>query len=212
MVPSGAMNRGRAPAWLVLVVALAALPFGPAAPARADGAPRIASDAFWVGARFGPDGALLAGYDLDVYLTDDRAISLGPGATISVLGKDAPFGQRQDFLLVVDVLRFKVQLNEAGEEWRPYFFVGGGFDYVSLPAAHEPAEVTPEGGMAVTGDHTVPDLREFQGIFSMGFGVDLFTGGAWALTAMLNNHFRIGGTDRVPVLWLDFAIGVRFGI
>jgi len=208
------MQRGPAllsPA-LVMVVAVAASLCLPADRARADGAPTVASDAFWVGVRFGPDSALLAGYDLDVYLTDDRALSLGPGATISVLGKDAPFAERQDFLLVVDVLRFKVQLNESGDEWRPYFFLGGGFDYVSLRAATEVAEVTPDGGMPVTGAHTAPELREFQGIFSMGFGADLFTGGAWALSAMLNNHIRLSGTSRVPVMWLDFAIGIRFGI
>src|SRR3990172_12997653 len=99
MVTSRAMDRGRALSRLVLVAALAASICVGVAPARADGPPRIASDAFWVGVRFGPDGALSAGYDLDVYLTDDRAVSLGPGATVSVLGKDAPFGQRQDFLL-----------------------------------------------------------------------------------------------------------------
>lgn len=207
------MDRGRALAGLVAVAAFAALLDIRGAPARADGMPRIASDAFWVGARFGPDGALCAGYDLDVYLTDDRALSLGPGATISVLGKDAPFGQRQDFLLVVDVLRFKVQLNEAGEEWRPYFFLGGGFDYVSLRAATETVEVTPEGStMPVTGVRALPKLHEFQGIFSMGLGADLFTGGAWALSMMINDHFRLSGTSRVPVMWLDFTIGVRFGI
>lgn len=209
------MRRGRAISGLVVVVALAASLSLGAGRARADGGrPTVASDAFWVGVRFGPDAALLAGYDLDVYVTDDRALSIGPGATISVLGKNAAFGQAQDFQLVVDVVRFKVQLNEAGEDWRPYFFFGGGFDYVALRAATETVEVTPEGvmPMPVAGAHVLPELREFQGIFSMGFGADLFTGGAWALTAMLNNHFRLSGTTRVPVVWLDFAIGLRFGI
>jgi len=193
---------------LTLALALTAAP----APAHADHGPRIASEAFWVGLRVGPDSALLMGYDLDVYLSDDRAISLGPGATFSVLGKDAPFGQAQDFMLTVDVLRFKVGVNEPNDDWRPYFFMGAGFDYVSLQAATETLDLSPPGDPPSPIMHTLPALHEFEGAMTLGFGGDLFLGGAWAITTMVDGHLRLSGSSRVPLAWLDVALGIRFGI
>lgn len=95
--------------------------------------PRIASDGFYVGWRVEPGAALTLAYDLDIYLTRDRVLALGPAVAFSFLGTSgAEFGRRQDYLLTVDVMRLKVALRENGE-FRPFLTVGGGFNYVHLP-------------------------------------------------------------------------------
>ena len=70
--------------------------------------------------------------------------SLGPAAVVSFLGEDgAELGRRQDFLIAVDALRFKLALNDGRRALRPFLFVGGGFYYASLPLQQSaPMQVT----------------------------------------------------------------------
>src|SRR5690606_37007095 len=152
--------------WAPIAASLAALLlFSGHAHARE---PRIASDAFYVGARIDPGVALLAGWDLDVYLSRDRAWSLGPGVMLSVLGTGERAGMEQDFMLSADVLRLKIQVSEPGGSWRPYLMLGGGFSYAQLPAQTED-------------EVTFDELEKFTPMLTVGFGGDLFAGGSWGL-------------------------------
>lgn len=177
--------------------------------------PAVATDAFYIGTRVSPGAALLAGWDLDVYLSHDRALSLGPGVSVSVLGSEAPHGTKQDILVSVDVLRLKLQANTAGEEWRPYFMIGGGFSWVSLPAQSEEGVTVATGDGpddTTTGTRRFPQLDQFLGIVSFGAGADLFVGGPWALTVAGITHVRVGDIERMPDLWVDLVLGIRFGL
>ncbi len=182
--------------WAPIAACLAALLFSGDAHARE---PRIASDAFYVGARIDPGVALLAGWDLDVYLSRDRSWSLGPGLMLSVLGTGERAGMEQDLMISADILRLKVQVNEAGGEWRPYLMVGGGFSYVQLPEQTED-------------EVTFAELEKFTPMLTVGFGGDLFAGGSWGLAMLLATHFHLSGEERLPLAWAEVALGIRFGI
>jgi hypothetical protein len=177
--------------------------------AEADRRPRLASDAFYVGMRVDPGIGLLAAWDLDIYLQRDRAVSLGPGISVAVLGtEDDTGGRNQDFLLCADILRFKVGVNEPGGEWHPYFMLGIGFLYARLPAQVEP--IGEAMGMPVTRNHV--ELEEFAGMLTFGAGADLFSDGPWGLALIWQNRYRLSGNSRIPDVWSELAIGIRFGI
>src|ERR1035437_5146746 len=89
--------------------------------ALADRRPTMATDAFYVGVRLDPGAALVFAWDLDVYLLRNRAISVGPGVSLSLLGSPATGGRTQDLLVAADVVRLKVGVNSPGHDWRPFF-------------------------------------------------------------------------------------------
>jgi hypothetical protein len=182
--------------------------------ARADRRPTLATDGFYVGMRVDPGVALLAGWDLDVYLMRDRIISIGPGVTLGVLGSPAAPGRQQDLQLAVDVARFKVGLNAPGGEWRPFAMLGAGFSYTRLAEQRVAGvSVTPAGGgAAVSGEQVFPTLEEFAPIISFGAGADLFMNGPLGVTVLFASHFHPTGSPRVPDVWVDLALGIRFGL
>jgi hypothetical protein len=187
------------------------------APATADARdrPTVATDGFYIGTRLAPGAALLAGWDLDVYLMRDRAVSVGPGVSVAVLGPHAPGGGRQDILLTVDVARLKLELNSAGEEWRPWVVVGGGFCWVRFPAQSDDGVTVatgPDPGDTATGARSYPKAEEFLGVFTFGAGADLFVGGPMALSLAALTHVRASALERLPELWVDLAVGIRFGL
>lgn len=204
-------RRALGPALCLLALALG---LGPAV-AEARDRPSVATDAFYVGTRLAPGAALLAGWDLDVYLSRDRAVSIGPGVSVAVLGPDSPAGTAQDILVAVDVARFKLQVNSAGDEWRPYFMVGGGFAWVCQPGDTEGSVTITIGegpDDTATGARRYPARERFLGIVSFGAGADLFVGGPWALSAAVVTHVRAGDIARLPELWADLMLGIRFGL
>lgn len=197
---------------LALVLVLLALSPGQA---FARERPTVATDAFVIGTRLVPRAALLAGWDLDVYLTHDRALSLGPAVSVAVLGPSASGGAEQKLLVAVDVARLKIGVNEAGGEWRPYFMLGGGFSYVHLTEQADPdvtVRLALDGGTDATGERRYEEVKKFLGILSFGAGADLFVGGPWALTLAMTTHVRLGGLDRMPELWEELTAGIRFGL
>lgn len=196
------------------MVALAAALLGPNR-ARADDHPTIASDGLFVGARLEPGGAFLLAYDLDIYLTGDRVLSLGPAASFAFLGEDgSDLGRRQDWLLTVDFLRFKVALTEGGSPLRPYLFFGGGMTYASLPA-QESAErmvlVLPDETPA-TARIRYEAIEDFGGQLSAGGGADLYFIDNLAFSVALVAHLRLGDQDRIPLFWAEVMAGLRFGL
>lgn len=167
--------------------------------ARAEDEPTSISDGLYVGARVDPGVALLAGWDLDVYLRDDRAWSLGPGVFVAVLGVGERHGMDQELLVAVDALRFEMQMSEAGGVWRPFVVVGGGASYARLRAQGEPPA-------------RLPAAEKITALATIGGGADLFTGGPWALSTLVQARIHLWGSDRLPVVWLEIATGVRFGL
>lgn len=184
-----------------------------AAPAQADEYPTVASDGLFVGARLEPGGALLLGYDLDVYLTGDRILSLGPTATFSFLGEDgADQGRRQDWLLTIDFLRLKVGLAGSGRV-RPYLALGGGMTYASLPEQTSgPIEVVLPDGTITTAERRFAATEDFGGQLSMGGGLDVYFLSNLAFSISIAAHVRLHEQERLPLFWSELMAGLRFGL
>ena len=182
-----------------VVVAALSICLVATSPVRADDEPTSISDGVYVGARIDPGVALLAGWDLDVYLRDDRAWSIGPGVFVAVLGVGERAGMDQELFVAVDALRFEMQMSEAGGRWRPFVVIGGGASYARLRAQGE-----------------APDRFEaaekITALATIGGGADLFTGGPWALSTLVQARVHLWGSGRLPVVWLELATGVRFGL
>ncbi len=185
---------------LVAFLALASL-------ASADTHPRMASDGIYIGTRLAPGSAFLAGWDLDVYLLKNRAVSLGPAASIALLGADRNDGMEQDALVTVD-LRLKIGLNHPGDAWRPYLIVGGGVYWARFPDDENVVEWRGEPLRIA-----VPAADGFGGVFSLGVGGDVFVSRHWGVTASFVTHVRLSHfRDRMPALWAALSVGIRFGI
>ena len=182
--------------------------------ARADEFPTVASDGLFVGARLEPGGALLLGYDLDIYLTGDRVVSLGPAATFSFLGEDgAEQGRRQDWLLTIDFLRLKVGIGGGESRLRPYLSIGGGMTHAAYPAQSSgPIEVVLADGSSVTGERRYGADEEFGGQISAGGGLDFYLVSNLALAVAVQGHLRLHERSRLPLFWTELMLGLRFGL
>lgn len=181
--------------------------------ALADEYPSVASDGLFVGARLEPGGALLLGYDLDIYLTGDRVVSLGPAATFSFLGEDgADQGRRQDWLLTIDFLRLKVAI--LGESRiRPYLSLGGGMTYAALPEQTTgPIEVVLEDGTVTTAERRFAQTDDFGGQISLGAGLDVYLVDNLAIAIGIVGHLRLHEQERLPLFWSELMAGLRFGL
>jgi len=196
---------------LPLLLALSALP----ATAAADERPTLASDGLFVGARLEPGAAFLLGWDLDIYVTGDRFLSLGPAATLAFLGEDGEeLGRRQDWLLTLDFLRFKVSLTGGEGAVRPYLFLGGGMAYAWLPAQQTEARevvLLPDEteAMAVI---RYPEAEELAAQVSAGVGLDAYLADNFGLTVAVAAHVRLTEQERLPLSWAEILAGVRFGL
>lgn len=196
-------------AWAAAFVGAALLLAPAAASARR---PAVATDAFYVGTRLAPGAALTGAWDLDVYLTRNRLLSVGPSVSLSVLADSEPAGQAIDLFVGVDVVRIKIGVNEPGGAFRPFFLLGGGFYYAQFPEERTQVRVAGADGMPVTGEVVLPEDDEFGGLVTFGFGADLFIDGPWALTLVSQNRARASTQDRVPELSTELLVGVRFGL
>lgn len=180
--------------------------------ARAD-SPRISSDGLYLGARFEPGVAFTLAYDLDVYLSRDRFVSIGPAASMSFLGSNgSELGRRQDYLLAVDVARLKISLTQEPST-RTYILVGGGFDIAHLPAQEGSLrDVTLASGTVASARLTFPEQSSVNGLISVGLGFDAYLNSHFGLATALVSHIRVGGDDRVPRFWAELLFGFRFGL
>jgi hypothetical protein len=160
----------------------------------ADG-PRYSSDGLYVGGRVSPGVALFVAYDLDVYFDTTRRYSLGPGIGATFFGAETEPGQQQDYTIEVDPLRFKVQPGIGGQV-RPYGLIAGGFLYGRFPSS--PSSPTSSEELAAT--------------LTIGAGADFWIEENWALGALLQTRLRLSDSNRLPVVWVELAIGARFGM
>ncbi|MBL8679581.1 MAG: hypothetical protein JNK05_10465 [Myxococcales bacterium] len=190
------MSRLAARATMLIVCACVA-----AAPRSAhaiDDRPTIVSDAFYVGARAEPGWALSLGWDLDVYPTSDRAVSLGPGLAVMVLSSDPPSPRTPEVSVALDAVRAKIGLNASGGLFRPFALVGGGFQWTRFAQRIE----APVGGRD----------ELFTGLFTVGAGADVWSRGKFGVTTMLVTRIRAFGSDRVPTASFEWCVGFRFGL
>ncbi|MBI5516031.1 MAG: hypothetical protein HY909_19770 [Deltaproteobacteria bacterium] len=190
---------------------LAVAAWAPAA--RCDRRPTVASDGFYIGARVGPGTAFTGAWDLDVYLTRNRLLSIGPAVSLNILGRNAPAGQEQELVVSGD-MRLKIGLNEPGGIFRPFVMLGGGFTYAELLETRQAGvSVTPPGSlMSVQGEVLHPRLRQWSPMLTLGAGMDLFALGAVGFTTAFQTRFHLGGSDRLPDAWFELLFGVRFGL
>ena len=198
---------------LSLVVLLATL-LG-VSPATAQSYPTTASDGLFVGVRAEPGAALSLAYDLDIYLTGDRVLSLGPAVSFSFLSDSgSDFGRRQDALLQLDFLRLKVGLAGGNSRFRPHLLVGGGMYYAWLPeqrSAPRDVFVLPSGEPA-TAELRFESVEQFGAVLSLGAGLDVYLVDNFAIAIALVGHLRLSDEDRVPQFWSQALIGIRFGL
>lgn len=179
-----------------------------------DAGPHLVTDALYVGARGEPNVALLLGWDLDLYLTGTRAVSMGPALSIAVAGDEPDAdGRRQDFLATLDFLRWKFQINRVGSSVRWHVLVGAGMYWASLPAQQGPVrELVLSDGSVTTGYADFPHVEGFGGQATFGIGVDLFEGSSFGASLFTLAHVRLDDDmHRMPRIWAETAIGIRFG-
>jgi hypothetical protein len=192
---------------VVATVTALSLPLIVPGVACADRKPTTATDGFFVGARLEPGVALLGGWDLDVYLVRDRSVAVGPGVTASVLSTTTSTpGQQQTFLLAADIVRLKIGPSVTGD-LRPFVTIGGGFSYARFAEQN----ITTSGSSMAVALH-YPSGEEFSPMASLGGGADWFLGGPVAVSLQMMAHYHIIGSSRMPDLWVDLAVGIRFGL
>lgn len=179
-----------------------------------DEGPRVATDGLYVGARGEPDVALLLGWDLDLYITGTRAVSMGPAISLALLGEEpSAEGRRQEYLVTLDFLRWKFQLNRVGSPVRWHVLVGGGMYWASLPEQQGPMhEIVLEGGTTTTAFLNYPYVEGLGAHFSVGLGVDVFVGPSFGVSVFTLGRVRLDDEmDRIPRVWAETGLGIRFG-
>ena len=199
---------------LALSVALLAAAVTPQT-ARADRYPTISSDGLFFGARLDPGAALSLAYDLDIYLTGDRFLSVGPAVTFSFLGEDGSGdGQRQDWLLAIDFLRFKVAVTGPDGPFRVYVLIGGGMYLANLPEqeSEELDVVLVPDGTPARAVIRYGALEGFGGLLTIGAGADWYLVDNFAIALQLVVSVRASEESRVPDYWGQALLGIRFGL
>ena len=173
--------------------------------------PRLATDGMYIGVRVIPDAALLAAWDLDVYILRNRRLSIGPAVSVALLGDgDMRMGQRRQELLLVGDARLKIQLNSPGGRWRPHAILGGGFSYFRVPSQTVTLIEATEETEAVEAEF--PTDNGFGGILTAGLGGDVFINRFLGVTFFGVAHFDVSSDTPLPLAWLEMAVGIRFGL
>lgn len=181
--------------------------------ARAQSAVHASSDALYVGIRAEPGVAYLFAYDLDILVTDAQAgVSIGPSVSIAFGGESsADLGRRQEYLIAADFLRARITLGQT-YGFRGMVLLGAGMYLVSL------YEQATEPHPALLPDGTTTSVREVHpsallpgALITGGVSADWYFDGHWGLAAYLVGHVRLDDQVRMPALWVEAGLGVRWG-
>ncbi len=171
------------------------------------------TEAVYFGGRFDPGAAWLVGYDLEIELGTPCGFNLGPSASVAFGGGDGG-AQRQDLLATLDVLRARFLLDEhhcGSCGYRLQALVGAGM-YLAMHGATDVARTYVNDN----GD-TIPVLERFSEEWrfgaqvSAGMSADWWFTREWALTGVLAFHVRLDDYARMPGIWAEAGIGIRFG-
>jgi len=201
-------RRPPSPALAVPALALALF----AAPAMAQDR-HDTTEALLIGGRFDPGAAWLVAYDLEIELGTPCGFNLGPSASVAFGGLDGG-PQRQDVLATLDVLRgrFLLDQHSCGScGYRLQALVGAGM-YFAMHGAAEIARVYENEN-----HETIPVLERFEQEWrfgaqvSAGMSADWWFTHDWGITGMLAFHVRLDDYARMPGIWAEAGLGIRFG-
>lgn len=171
------------------------------------------TEALLVGGRFDPGAAWLVAYDLEIELGTPCGFNLGPSASVAFGGQDGD-QQRQDLLATLDVLRGRFLLDEhhcGSCGYRLQALLGAGLYYVMHGAAEIPRTyVNDNGDMVPVLERFAADWR-FGAQVTGGMSADWWFTSEWAITGMLAFHVRLDDYARMPGIWAEASLGIRFG-
>lgn len=171
------------------------------------------TEALLVGGRFDPGAAWLVAYDLEIELGTPCGFNLGPSASVAFGGLDGS-EQRQDLLAVLDVLRgrFVLDQHSCGScGYRLQALLGAGMYFVMHGAAELPRLYENDNGETVSVIERFAEQWRFGAQVTGGMSADWWFSHEWALTGLLAFHVRLDDYARMPAIWAEAGLGIRFG-
>lgn len=171
------------------------------------------TEALFVGGRFDPGAAWLVGYDLEIELGTPCGFNLGPAASVAFGGLDGD-EQRQDVLASLDVLRgrFLLDQHSCGScGYRLQALVGAGMYFVMHGAAEIARAYVSDNGDTIPVLERFTEEWRFGAQVSAGMSADWWFTREWAVTGMLAFHVRLDDYARMPGIWAEAGLGIRFG-
>ncbi len=174
---------------------------------------RSTTHALFVGGRFDPGAAWLAGYDLEIELNTPCGFNLGPSLSVAFGGGDGGVG-RQDLLASLDILRGRFLLDEhrcGSCGYRLQALLGAGMYFVLNPAAAIPIEVEGPNGQMQWLTQRSPEQWQLGAQITGGMSADWWFSRELGVTGLLAVHVRLDDYGRMPALWAEAGLGVRFG-
>lgn len=174
---------------------------------------RSTTHALWVGGRFDPGAAWLAGYDLEIELGTPCGFNLGPSLSVAFGGGDGG-AARQDVLASLDVLRGRFLLDEhdcGSCGYRLQALVGAGMYFVVSPAIALPVPYVNDNGEASFLLQQHAEDWRFGAQVTGGVSADWWFGREFGITGLLAFHVRLDDYGRMPAIWAEAGLGVRLG-
>lgn len=171
---------------------------------------RSTTHALWVGGRFEPGAALNVGYDLEVELGTSCGFNLGPSLSVAWLGSDGG-ERRQDLLATLDLLRGRFLLDEhdcGSCGYRLQALLGAGGYFVTSPAFSTEDPKLPQ---VLRSTESAPEVWRFGAQISGGLSADWWLSREVAATGLLVFHVRLDDFARMPAIWAEAGLGMRFG-
>jgi hypothetical protein len=171
------------------------------------------TEALYVGGRFDPGAAWLVGYDLEIELGTPCGFNLGPSASVAFGGLDGN-EQRQDLLATLDVLRGRFLLDEhhcGSCGYRLQALLGAGMYFAMHGAAEIPRAYVNDNGDTVPVLERYTEEWRFGAQVSGGMSADWWFSSEWAITGVLAFHVRLDDYSRMPGIWAEAGLGIRFG-
>jgi hypothetical protein len=171
------------------------------------------TEALLVGGRFDPGAAWLVGYDLEIELGTSCGFNLGPSATVAFGGLDGG-PQRQDLLATLDVLRGRFLLDQhscGACGYRLQALLGAGMYFAMHGAAEIPRVYENDNGETLSVIERFAAEWRFGAQLTGGMSADWWLGHDWAITGLVAFHVRLDDHARMPGIWAEAGLGIRFG-
>lgn len=171
------------------------------------------TEAVYFGGRFDPGAAWLVGYDLEIELGTPCGFNLGPSASVAFGGGDGG-AQRQDLLATLDVLRGRFLLDEhrcGSCGYRLQALVGAGMYFAMHGSADIARTYVNDNGDTIPVIERFSEEWRFGAQVSAGMSADWWFTREWALTGVLAFHVRLDDYARMPGIWAEAGLGIRFG-
>ncbi len=171
------------------------------------------TEALLVGGRFDPGAAWLVAYDLEIELGTSCGFNLGPSASVAFGGLDGG-SQRQDVLASLDILRgrFLLDQHSCGScGYRLQALLGAGMYFALHSAAEIPRIYENDNGETLSVIERFAEEWRFGAQLTGGMSADWWFTHDWGITGMLAFHVRLDDYARMPGIWAEAGLGIRFG-